>query len=125
MAASEEDAFEALRRGGAIVLMRHAIAPGGGDPPGFVLEDCATQRNLSDEGREQARRTGALLRAWSLTVAPVPVTVRPGLATATTPVSSPAAAPARTTAASVSLTQVRLTQTVVVGRVGDRAQSTP
>ena len=63
--------------------------------------------------------------AWSLTVAPVPVTVRPGLATATTPVSSPAAAPVRTTAAGVSLTQVRLTQTVVVGRVGERAQSTP
>ena len=63
--------------------------------------------------------------AWSLTVAPVPITVRPGLATATTPVSSPAAAPVRTTAASVSLTQVRLSQTVVVGRVGERAQSTP
>lgn len=71
MAASEEDAFEALRRGGALVLMRHAIAPGGGDPPGFVLEDCATQRNLSDEGREQARRTGDLLRSRSITVVTV------------------------------------------------------
>ena len=63
--------------------------------------------------------------AWSLTVAPVPLNVRPGLATATTPVSSPAAAPVGTTAASVSLTHVRLTQSVVVGRLGERAQSTP
>ncbi|GGH21340.1 hypothetical protein GCM10007036_25540 [Alsobacter metallidurans] len=71
MAASEEEAFEALRRGGAIVLMRHAIAPGGGDPPGFVLEDCATQRNLSADGREQARRTGAMLRSRGVAIAAV------------------------------------------------------
>ena len=42
--------------------MRHALAPGiRPDPPGFRLGDCATQRNLSDEGRELARRTGAEL----------------------------------------------------------------
>jgi len=63
--------------------------------------------------------------AWSLTVAPIPVGARPGLATATTPVVSPAATPARTPSPTVSLTQVRLGQTVVVGRVGDRAQSSP
>jgi phosphohistidine phosphatase SixA len=43
---------------GLVVLMRHAIAPGGGDPPGFRLDDCATQRNLSAEGRAQARAIG-------------------------------------------------------------------
>ncbi|WP_422018494.1 histidine phosphatase family protein [Roseateles sp.] len=48
---------------GVVLLMRHASAPGGGDPPGFRLDDCATQRNLSDEGREQARRIGERLRA--------------------------------------------------------------
>ena len=64
--------------------------------------------------------------AWSLTVAPVPTTARPGLATSTAPVVSPAAAPTRTTAAApVSLAQVRSVQTVVVGRLGERAQSTP
>jgi len=40
------------------VLMRHALAPGTGDPPNFELEDCSTQRNLSEEGRVQAKRTG-------------------------------------------------------------------
>jgi broad specificity phosphatase PhoE len=48
---------------GVVLLMRHASAPGGGDPPGFRLDDCSTQRNLSDEGREQARRIGERLRA--------------------------------------------------------------
>lgn len=47
---------------GLIVLMRHAEAPGVGDPPHFQLHDCATQRNLDANGREQARRTGDLLR---------------------------------------------------------------
>jgi len=47
---------------GLIVLMRHAEAPGFGDPPGLRLGDCATQRNLDDRGRAQARRMGALLR---------------------------------------------------------------
>jgi anti-sigma factor RsiW len=63
--------------------------------------------------------------AWSLTVVPAPPGARPGLATATTPVASPAAAAVRTTAAPVSITQVRLTQTVVVGSIGERAGSTP
>jgi phosphohistidine phosphatase SixA len=44
-------------------IMRHALAPGTGDPPGFRLDDPATQRNLSDEGRAQARGIGAALRA--------------------------------------------------------------
>lgn len=38
--------------------MRHALAPGGGDPPQFKLGDCATQRNLNQAGREQAQRIG-------------------------------------------------------------------
>jgi hypothetical protein len=47
-----------IRQGGVVVAMRHALAPGTFDPPGFSLADCSTQRNLSDEGREQARRIG-------------------------------------------------------------------
>ena len=45
-----------------VILMRHALAPGVGDPPGFVLEQCDTQRNLSAEGRAQAKATGQALR---------------------------------------------------------------
>ena len=46
---------------GVVVLMRHALAPGGGDPAGFRLGDCRTQRNLSREGRQQARAIGAAI----------------------------------------------------------------
>ena len=49
----------ALRRGGLVAAFRHATAPGTFDPPGFKLDDCSTQRNLSDDGRAQARRIGA------------------------------------------------------------------
>ena len=58
--------WDALRAPGAIALMRHAIAPGGGDPAGFVLGDCSTQRNLDNRGRDQARRTGEALRAQGI-----------------------------------------------------------
>lgn len=51
-----------LAAGGHVLLMRHAEAPGIGDPPGFRLEDCSTQRNLSPAGREQARAVGRWLR---------------------------------------------------------------
>lgn len=49
----------ALKQGGSVVLIRHAITESGvGDPPGMRLGDCSTQRNLSEEGREQSRRIG-------------------------------------------------------------------
>ena len=56
---AEESSWEQLRtEDGLVVLLRHALAPGTGDPPGFRLGDCATQRNLSSEGRAQARSLG-------------------------------------------------------------------
>jgi broad specificity phosphatase PhoE len=59
-----EEPWEALRQGGVLILMRHAITePGTGDPPGFRLDDCKTQRQLSTAGRAQAQRLGALLAA--------------------------------------------------------------
>lgn len=62
-AANEAAAWAALRTGNVIALMRHADAPGGyGDPQGFKLEDCATQRNLSAQGRAEAVRVGAAFR---------------------------------------------------------------
>jgi phosphohistidine phosphatase SixA len=61
--ADEAAAWAALGEGGQIALMRHAVTvPGIGDPPGFRLGDCATQRLLSDTGREQAKAIGAALR---------------------------------------------------------------
>jgi broad specificity phosphatase PhoE len=61
--------WEKLKAGGQVVLMRHAITtPGVGDPPGMRLDDCATQRNLTDEGRSHARRTGEAFRARGVPV---------------------------------------------------------
>jgi phosphohistidine phosphatase SixA len=70
-ARAEDAAWEAARRGGAAVLMRHATAPGVGDPPGFRLEDCSTQRVLSEAGRAQSRAIGARLRAHGIASARV------------------------------------------------------
>lgn len=56
---------------GVAILYRHALAPGGGDPAGFDVDDCATQRNLSDEGRQQARDMGQQLRAQRVPIARV------------------------------------------------------
>jgi broad specificity phosphatase PhoE len=51
-----------LQTGGHILMIRHAYAPGSGDPSNFRIGDCSTQRNLNDQGREQARAIGAWLR---------------------------------------------------------------
>jgi len=64
--------WDLLRGGGQVVVMRHATTtPGTGDPPGFRLDDCATQRNLTDGGRGEARRVGAAFRAHGIAVAGV------------------------------------------------------
>ena len=63
-AVSLDEAARRLAAGGWILMMRHAATePGVGDPPEFRLGDCATQRNLSAAGREQARQAGAAMRA--------------------------------------------------------------
>ena len=61
--AIDRKALEALRAGEAVVLMRHALAPGTGDPASFTRGDCTTQRNLSEPGRAQARAIGERLSA--------------------------------------------------------------
>jgi phosphohistidine phosphatase SixA len=68
--ASESEAWKALADG-AIVLFRHANAPGGGDPPGLRIGDCTTQRNLNQSGRDQARRIGEAFRTRGITVSEV------------------------------------------------------
>ena len=47
-----------LKKGGKIIFIRHAYAPGGGDPENFDINNCDTQRNLSDEGRDQSKEIG-------------------------------------------------------------------
>lgn len=60
-----------LRDGGHVALIRHALAPGTGDPPGFRVDDCATQRNLSAAGRAQARAIGERFRANGIATAAI------------------------------------------------------
>lgn len=68
--AAPSNAVERALRGGngtgSVLMFRHALAPGTYDPPGFRLDDCATQRNLDDEGRRQARQIGAWFAARQL-----------------------------------------------------------
>lgn len=70
--AAAQDAIRALREGGSVAVFRHTTAPGTFDPPGFRLDDCRTQRNLSEQGRDEARRRGAWFRSLGL----VPAAVR-------------------------------------------------
>jgi phosphohistidine phosphatase SixA len=67
--AQQDTLWPALHAGGVAILLRHAqTEPGLGDPPGFRIGDCSTQRNLSPEGRRQAERIGASLAAQRVRV---------------------------------------------------------
>ena len=55
---SSENVVKFLKEGKKIVFIRHALAPGTGDPNNFDIKDCSTQRNLNDEGRAQSKRIG-------------------------------------------------------------------
>ncbi|MEF7612623.1 histidine phosphatase family protein [Aquincola sp. MAHUQ-54] len=65
------DSAWAALQDGTIVLLRHAQAPGVGDPSGFKLGDCSTQRNLSEAGRAQARGIGERFRTQGVAVGAV------------------------------------------------------
>jgi len=67
-AEGEAAAWEALRQGGHVAIIRHSIAPGTGDPTDFKLDDCATQRNLAADGRAQAKKIGDAFRANKVAV---------------------------------------------------------
>ena len=55
---SKKNLIENLKKGGKLIFIRHAYAPGGGDPVNFKIDDCSTQRNLSESGRIQSRKIG-------------------------------------------------------------------
>ena len=55
---SEENLINSLKEGGKLIFIRHALAPGSGDPDNFKLNDCSTQRNLNNEGIKQSQKIG-------------------------------------------------------------------
>ena len=64
---NETTSWELLKEGGKVVFIRHAYAPGGGDPKNFDLYDCSTQRNLNEQGINQSKIMGKLFSAVSYT----------------------------------------------------------
>jgi len=54
--------WEPAKEGNKVILIRHSIAPGSGDPSGFKIKDCKTQRNLSKEGIDQSKKIGKLFK---------------------------------------------------------------
>ena len=69
VASADETLWNLLRGGGQVLFIRHAsTVPGVGDPEGFRLDECATQRNLSGEGRAEARSLGALMRRQNIPI---------------------------------------------------------
>ena len=61
--ASASELSESLKKSDSVLLMRHALAPGIGDPAGYKLQDCKSQRNLDATGRAQAQKTGQWMKA--------------------------------------------------------------
>ena len=59
---ANENIVEILKKGGNIIFIRHAIAPGNGDPPNFNISDCSTQRNLSKDGELQSLKIGKFFK---------------------------------------------------------------
>ena len=53
---ASDQAWNIAQEGNKIILIRHSLAPGGGDPAGFKIDDCKTQRNLSKKGINQSKK---------------------------------------------------------------------
>ena len=61
-AQANELSWKLIQEGNKIILIRHSLAPGGGDPKGFKINECSTQRNLSKVGIEQSKNIGKLFK---------------------------------------------------------------
>tara|TARA_B100000767_G_C19531125_1_gene436625 strand:- start:6 stop:554 length:549 start_codon:yes stop_codon:yes gene_type:complete len=59
---ANQEVIDSLKEGGKLVFIRHAFAPGGGDPDNFDIKVCSTQRNLNQTGIDQAKRIGLFFR---------------------------------------------------------------
>ena len=67
----KQSLIDDLQNGGKLIFIRHAIAPGGGDPENFDINDCSTQRNLSDEGRFQSEKIGDFFKEKKIPIGKV------------------------------------------------------
>ena len=65
---SKQTLINELQKGGKLIFIRHAYAPGGGDPSNFDINNCNTQRNLSDQGREQANKIGSFFKSNNILI---------------------------------------------------------
>ena len=65
---ANDNLISSLQEGKKIIFIRHALAPGNGDPENFILEDCSTQRNLNERGREQSKNIGNFFRNKNISV---------------------------------------------------------
>jgi phosphohistidine phosphatase SixA len=70
-ATAQSDLTSKLKDGSHVLLMRHADAPGYGDPKNYQISQCSTQRNLGDLGRKQAKNTGDWLSSQGIEQAKV------------------------------------------------------
>ena len=59
---ASEQTWDIAQEGNKIILIRHSLAPGGGDPVGFKIDDCKTQRNLNKKGINQSKKIGKLFQ---------------------------------------------------------------
>ena len=64
----DQNLIKEFQQGGKLIFIRHAYAPGSGDPQNFNLNDCSTQRNLNDSGREQSKNIGALFLKYNIKI---------------------------------------------------------
>ncbi|MDC3138299.1 histidine phosphatase family protein [Candidatus Pelagibacter sp.] len=68
---SKKTLIDELKNGGKLIFIRHAYAPGGGDPDNFDINDCTTQRNLSDTGRGQSQKIGNFFKENKISIGKV------------------------------------------------------
>ena len=59
---ANDKVIESLKEGGKLIFIRHALAPGNGDPENFELQNCSTQRNLNEIGIQQSKKIGLILK---------------------------------------------------------------
>ena len=67
-AKSNDLSIEMLKEGGKLIFIRHAYAPGNGDPDNFNLEDCSSQRNLNEKGKKQSKKIGIFFKKNSVPI---------------------------------------------------------
>ena len=65
---ASDQAWNLAQEGNKVILIRHSLAPGGGDPPGFKINDCKTQRNLNQIGINQSKKIGKLFKKNKVSV---------------------------------------------------------